>query len=114
MRPNQPYLTRLQKLLLSGRVGVEDLDQGGRVGQEETVAVAVVADLRTGHRRPVTMDRGIKAPNTPIYHLGSGKDARCIISGANQLFSVLSQAHARGKTSSAQSPPRIEGLASPV
>ena len=75
------------------------------------VEVGVVGEPKLSPKQQ-QQRRGTKAQSTRTFRQESGGGARCTISGGGAVFSVLSPAHARGRTSSPRSQPS-EMLASP-
>ena len=79
---------------------------------EEVVEAAEAEDEEVVDSSPTKVKGPGGAPNTQIFHLEIGRDAECIISLGNKLFSALTQPTALGKTFTSPSQPSNERLTS--
>ena len=77
----------------------------GQIGVEAVDAVAEVKEVvEASNQLQSTPVPDTRAPSTLTYPRGSGRGARCISNGGNQLFSALNPPAAPGRTFSSPSP----------
>ena len=78
----------------------------------EAVEAAEAEDEEVVDSSPTKVKGPGGAPNTQIFHLEIGRDAECIISLGNKLFSVQTQPIVPGRTFTSPSQPNNERLTS--